>query len=422
MAHQAPITHLQFSPDGKFLATSSWDRTSAILRVENSVVTHHRTLAHARGFVTQVAWSPTGYLLLTKSNRGVKVWTQDGVCQRTIDRDVYVESITWFPSGEGESSGYWLFPLGKSFFLLFFAAFLSVEGSNVVKVDLKGNVIGIYDFGNIKLQDVTVTPDGVRLLGVGPLLQSPDGLLPSRSRAEKRLAIYNMDTEQIEHATPVLNDVKDISLARNTRTGLVALVSYENRAPPQLWKLETVQDAARLTLRHIYMPKSPVDFACPSYFAGKNDELVLCAGKAGDIHILDQESGTLLHHVRAQDLGGDLTCIAWNNAEDNPLMFATGSHDGAVRIWTTLAEQRSSISALEATLPFIRGPSPSDMEDMPRTEIPLTPQEFESLFANSVESLGAGPSSISGNRERMPVVAFAAAHTVGPTVDSDASP
>jgi hypothetical protein len=36
---------------------------------------------------------------------------------------------------------------------------------------------------------------------------------------------------------------------------------------------------ARLVLRHTYMPKSPVDFAGPSYFGGKDDQLVLCAGK-----------------------------------------------------------------------------------------------------------------------------------------------
>lgn len=29
--------------------------------------------------------------------------------------------------------------------------------------------------------------------------------------------------------TPVLNDVRDITLARNERNGLVALVSYENK-------------------------------------------------------------------------------------------------------------------------------------------------------------------------------------------------
>lgn len=97
-------------------------------------------------------------------------------------------------------------------------------------------------------------------------------------------------------------------------------------------------------------------------------------------------------------------------------MFATGSHDGAVRIWTEIAAQRSSISALETTLPFTRSLSP-DIMDIPRTESPVAQQELESTFANSVENLGTGPSSTFANRERM--VAFAAAHTGSPTVDLD---
>jgi len=39
----------------------------------------------------------------------------------------------------------------------------------------------------MKLHDVAVTPDGRRLLGVGTLLESSDGFLPSKSRAEKRI-------------------------------------------------------------------------------------------------------------------------------------------------------------------------------------------------------------------------------------------
>lgn len=107
---------------------------------------------------------------------------------------------------------------------------------------------------------------------------------------------------------------------------------------------------------------------------------------AGDIHIWDQESGSTLHHIRAQDLGGDFTCIAWNHAEDNPFMFVTGSHDGTLRIWTKRPERRPSILALE--IPFTRSSSPEDMDDIPRTETPLTQQGFESSFANSVESWG----------------------------------
>ncbi|PFH48709.1 hypothetical protein AMATHDRAFT_196130 [Amanita thiersii Skay4041] len=318
-AHHALVRHLQFSPDGRYLATSSWDRTSIIFRV-GEPFTFHRVLAHSQGFVGQVAWSPTGNLLLTRLSRGIRIWSaDDGACKNTIDRHVPVEAVTWCPDGQ---------------------AFISVEGNIVTKLDLDGKVLGTYNFGNMKLQDVAVSPDSTWLLGVGPLLKSPTGLRPSKSRAEKRLVVYNMETDMIENQTPVLNDVKDVTLAASPRGGVMALVSYESKAPPQLWKVDFIRDrfthsqTTRLTLRHTYLPKSPVDFAGPSYFGGKNNELVLCAGKAGDIHIWDQESGVLLHHIRTQANAGDLTCIAWNHAAEDPFMFATGSHDGAVRIWT----------------------------------------------------------------------------------------
>ncbi len=48
-------------------------------------------------------------------------------------------------------------------------------------------VLDWYDFGNMKLHDVAITPDSQRLLGVGPLLRSPNNLQPSKSRVEKRL-------------------------------------------------------------------------------------------------------------------------------------------------------------------------------------------------------------------------------------------
>ncbi len=39
----------------------------------------------------------------------------------------------------------------------------------------------------MKLYSVAVTPDGVRFVGVGPLLRSPHDLQPSKSRVEKRI-------------------------------------------------------------------------------------------------------------------------------------------------------------------------------------------------------------------------------------------
>lgn len=52
---------------------------------------------------------------------------------------------------------------------------------------MRGTKLDEYDFGNVKLHDVAVLPDMSRIIGVGPLRESPTGLQPSKSRVEKRL-------------------------------------------------------------------------------------------------------------------------------------------------------------------------------------------------------------------------------------------
>ncbi|KAJ6495374.1 WD40 repeat-like protein [Mycena sanguinolenta] len=391
-AHQALVRHLQFSPDGKFLATSRLERCN-LFGLPSGTLTSHRVLAHVQGFVGQVTWCDTGNMLLTKLSSGVQVWSQDGVCLETIDRQANVESITWWPESQGTDAP---------------------QGHTVTKLDLRGNILDQYYFGRMKLHNVAVTPDGTRLLGVGLLLESPSGLRPSRSPAEKRLVVwhntvalsYNMHADYPCSQIPMLNDVRDVTLARNTRQGLVALVSYENKAPPQLWRMELVKDwknpallVARLTLRRTYMPTRAVEFAGPTYFGGKDDELVLCASKAGDIHIWDTESATLLRYIRPAQQSGDMTCIAWNHAADDPFMFATGSHDGGVRIWTKPEER----PATEGD-PTVRWSSPYDME---RTDIPLTQAEFEAVGAvQRQESSTSSTSEISFATARERKVTF----------------
>jgi WD40 repeat protein len=88
----------------------------------------------------------------------------------------------------------------------------------------------------------------------------------------------------------------------------------------------------------------------------------------GHIHIWDRESATLLHDIRVPD--GDLTGVAWNTSSDLP-MFATGSHDGGVKIWTSPIQQpsvnnsRSQSASIPSrsdspSSPFVESPGPMD--------------------------------------------------------------
>lgn len=73
--HQGLVRHLQFSPDGKYMATCSWDKRAIIWKVGDPF-SIHRTLLHpGTGFIGQVAWSPSGSHLLTKMYSQVKLWS-----------------------------------------------------------------------------------------------------------------------------------------------------------------------------------------------------------------------------------------------------------------------------------------------------------------------------------------------------------
>ena len=66
-------------------------------------------------------------------------------------------------------------------------AFLSVESSVVTQLNLNGVVLDQYHFDRMILHDVAVTHDRLRMLCVGTLTSSHEGLLPSKSRAEKQI-------------------------------------------------------------------------------------------------------------------------------------------------------------------------------------------------------------------------------------------
>ncbi|KAG8788488.1 hypothetical protein FRC12_014529 [Ceratobasidium sp. 428] len=259
--HVALVKHLQFSPDGQFLATCSWDKTALIWKVgtgTNGEFEVQYKLAHPSkigGFVGQVAWSPSGDQLLTKQLKSVKVWdAKNGFCKRTIDRKRNVQSITWLPKGSGFVSVEWRMdtksPQGEK--RAHYAD--NIVGSDLVILSADGTVKDDHYLDRLQVWDAVVTPDEQRMVAVATLISSATKLKPVKSRSEKRILIYNLDTKEIENQVPLLQEVRDVTL---TEQGTYALVSYENRAPPQAWRIDMItrEQKCRLVLAHTYFTK-----------------------------------------------------------------------------------------------------------------------------------------------------------------------
>jgi eukaryotic-like serine/threonine-protein kinase len=71
--HQLPVAGVAFSPDGRWLATASWDRTACLWNLENGQVIH--TLRGHTNYVVAVAFSPDGQRVVTASfDHTLKVW------------------------------------------------------------------------------------------------------------------------------------------------------------------------------------------------------------------------------------------------------------------------------------------------------------------------------------------------------------
>ncbi|KAG8749337.1 hypothetical protein FRC11_011420, partial [Ceratobasidium sp. 423] len=117
-----------------------------------------------------------------------------------------------------------------------------------------------------------------RIIAVATVLRSEQGHRPVELQHEKRVLIYNLHTKEIESQVPLLQDVRAITLMEE---GNYALVSPENNAPPQVWRLDTIpnEGTLRLALAHNYFTKNPVDFAGPSYFGGARDTFVPAVSK-----------------------------------------------------------------------------------------------------------------------------------------------
>eukprot|EP01018_Ginkgo_biloba_P030190 Gb_04425 [translate_table: standard] len=285
-SHTDEVWFLQFSNNGKYLASASKDSTAIIWEIgEDGTLSVKYSLTGHEKPVSFLAWSPDDKQLLTCGiEEVVKLWNvETGQCKLTYDRGL--TSCGWFPDGK---------------------RFVSVgDDKSIYMWDLEGKMLDSWKGqGKSKISDLAVTSDGKQIVSIC---------------AEKYLMIYNLETRServIEEEKPMTS----LSVSKDGGFLLVNLVNQEIH----LWDITA---NAKLLLK--YKGHKQSRYVIRSCFGGSNHAFIVSGSENSEVYIWHRGNGELLAVLPGHS--GTVNCVSWNPV--NPHMFASASDDHTIRIW-----------------------------------------------------------------------------------------
>ncbi|REJ44776.1 MAG: protein kinase [Microcystis flos-aquae TF09] len=201
--HSDRVRSVVYSPDGRYLASGSWDKTIKVWDVVTG--TELRTLAGYSGWVWSVAYSPDGrYLASGSDDDTLTIWeVATGKQLRTLTgHSLFVMSVVYSPDGRYLASGngdktikIWEVATGKE--LPTFTGHSSVVLSVVYSPDGRYLASGSSD-KTIKIWEVATGKELPTLTGhsreVMSVVYSPDGRYLASGSQDKTIKIWEVAT------------------------------------------------------------------------------------------------------------------------------------------------------------------------------------------------------------------------------------
>ncbi|XP_068664415.1 WD repeat-containing protein WDS homolog [Aristolochia californica] len=299
--HENEVWFVQFSNNGRYLASSSSDCTSIIWMVSNEdKISHKHTLRGHQSPVSFVTWSPDDAMLLTCGNGEVlKLWdVESGICQQTFgSQSTIVSSCAWLPDSKRVVCG------------------ISDPDRCIYIWDLKGRVLEAWKGGRMpKVSDLSVTPDGEHLISIC---------------SEKEIRILNFRTKS-EHVITEENSITSLSISRDSQFFIVSLNSQEIH----LWNVKGTQ-AEPLK----YAGHNQGNSVVRSCFGGTNCGFVVSGSENSQIYIWHRESCKLLEVLQGHSM--TVNCVSWNPTK--PHLLASASDDHTIRIWASSSGKQNKV-------------------------------------------------------------------------------
>ncbi|KAI4308139.1 hypothetical protein L6164_031243 [Bauhinia variegata] len=287
-AHDDEVWFVQFSHNGKYLASSSNDRSAIIWEVgTNGLTVKHRLSGHQKS-VSSVSWSPDDQELLTCGvEEAIRRWdVSTGKCLQIYEKAGFgLVSCAWFPNGKYILSG--------------------LNDKSICMWDLDGKELESWKGQRtLKISDLEITSDGEQILSI---CRENAVLLFNRQTKDERL----IEEDQI---------VTSFSLSKDNRFLLVNLLDQEIH----LWNIE-----GNPKLVGKYKGHRRSRFIIRSCFGGLKQAFIASGSEDSQVYIWHRSSGELIEALPGHS--GAVNCVSWNPA--NPHMLASASDDRTIRIW-----------------------------------------------------------------------------------------
>ncbi|MBW4449981.1 MAG: AAA-like domain-containing protein [Spirirestis rafaelensis WJT71-NPBG6] len=327
LVHNELVNNVAFSPDGKTIATASYDNTAKLWNLQGKEIA---ILKH-NSVVINVAFSPDRKTVATASiDKTAKLWNLQGKELAILKHNNAVSNVAFSPDGKTIATASW---------------------DNTAKLwNLQGKELAILKHNNA-VSNVAFSPDGKTIATaswdntaklwnlqgkelailkhneyVYNVAFSPDGKTIATASFDKTAKLWNLQGKEL--ATLKHNEfVNNVAFSPDGKT--IATASGDNTA--KLWNLQGKELA---TLKH-------------------NGEVNNVAfSPDGKTIATASDDGT----AKLWNLQGKELAILKHNGEVNKVMFspdgktvATASFDGTLRLWTQVGDTWQQFAEYQAS-------------------------------------------------------------------------
>ena len=301
-AHSNEVWHLQFSHDGRRLATASLDGTAIIWEMDREGLfqTQHFLRDHDK-CIAYLAWSPDDKYLATCSNDKTVILWHAGTGEmmfQGVKHEEVVTSCAWLPGGTRFITG----GLDK----------------HVYQWDVKeGKASLCFKLSGCRINDLAVAKSGKWLF---------------TSSNEKKFRLYRMDEPSLESERTFEESDSIISLCLSPDDRFL-LVNLQNQKV-HLWDFTNI-DLGDFPTSPIARYSTDLErqgrYVVRSCFGGGSNTFVVSGCEDSQVYIWHKLKGHLLRKLKGHS--GTVNAVSWNPRY--PTLLASASDDHSVRIWST---------------------------------------------------------------------------------------